>query len=68
MAIIPFPPGDRSGDVQVDYVLVDNESDLTTIAVSISTDGGVSFGPATLKKCNAADPGINVGQGFERTL
>ena len=40
--------GDQTGNVPIDYSLVDTDWDTTTIAVTYSTDGGATFNPATL--------------------
>lgn len=41
------PLGTQRGDVTIQYTLVDGEGDTVLITVEHSTDGGVSFDPAT---------------------
>lgn len=41
------PEGEQSGDVHLQYVLYDEASDLLSIEVQFSGDGGATFSPAT---------------------
>ena len=46
-AILQQPPSPSAGDIQVDYDLLDAESDLVDLQALFSTDGGISFQAAT---------------------
>lgn len=48
VATVATPSGVQSGNVFVGYTLVDAESNASWITVEFSTDGGITFRPATL--------------------
>lgn len=47
VALVQTPGGVQSGDVVISYTLKDSQSDVCTISVLFSEDGGLSWHPAT---------------------
>ena len=62
-AIAATPAGVQHSTVPIDFTLIDFESDLITISVLVSKDGGATFLPATPAYANGSLSGLSSSPG-----